>query len=434
MLFFIETTQDAFNSTSAIPQALLEEYLDCPQVCIARFNPNGTILATGSQLGYVSLWDTSTWDLVHTLYVHVAQITNLCWSQDGRILVAASKDWSVSRWLLTDIDNPVIIRTNMPVVHCMILYDSMDSPRCDAAQQEHVDILSIPLYGQPVIYRIMESDQGAKQYTPIHVLKFEDADFDNPLERQYTCAALTHQQDRLFLGTARGMVFVMDPHKAFRILHTCRVSQFKAPIKEVLVDQRDLFLVINCADRIVRTYLLSTDENENPLLQIENKFQDLVSRTLWSRAMFTPDGEFIVTGSGGKPSHDLFIWDRHNGNLLHILQGSKETMDDFDWHPRKPLIASVTCQGFVYIWTTVKKENWSAFAPGFEELEENIEYEEREDEYDIYPEKEDDFKIENIDEQVNIVTLSESEQKNQDQKCVQFPCLPKPFYATHDNA
>ena len=35
------------------------------------------------------------------------------------------------------------------------------------------------------------------------------------------------------------------------------------------------------------------------------------------------------------------------------------------------------------MWIVTPKENWSAFAPGFEELEDNIEYEEREDEYDI---------------------------------------------------
>jgi COMPASS component SWD1 len=37
----------------------------------------------------------------------------------------------------------------------------------------------------------------------------------------------------------------------------------------------------------------------------------------------------------------------------------------------------------VHIWQTSSPDNWAAFAPGFEELEENVEYDEREDEFDI---------------------------------------------------
>jgi hypothetical protein len=53
------------------------------------------------------------------------------------------------------------------------------------------------------------------------------------------------------------------------------------------------------------------------------------------------------------------------------------------WHPHKPAIASTTNQGNVLIWHCPTPERWGAFAGGFEEVDENVEYEEREDEFDI---------------------------------------------------
>lgn len=47
------------------------------------------------------------------------------------------------------------------------------------------------------------------------------------------------------------------------------------------------------------------------------------------------------------------------------------------------MIASVSSLGSIHIWVTAPADTWSAFAPGFEELEENNVYEEREDEFDI---------------------------------------------------
>lgn len=63
--------------SQGIPQVLLDEFLEAPQVCIAKFSPGGTLLATGSLAGYILIWDTDTWDLARALYSHVSQITSL---------------------------------------------------------------------------------------------------------------------------------------------------------------------------------------------------------------------------------------------------------------------------------------------------------------------------------------------------------------------
>lgn len=54
----------------------------------------------------------------------------------------------------------------------------------------------------------------------------------------------------------------------------------------------------------------------------------------------------------------------------------------------------------------LEKENWSAFAPDFKELEENIEYIEREDEFDIVDEAAAIKKSsDTMDEDVDVITV-----------------------------
>jgi COMPASS component SWD1 len=53
------------------------------------------------------------------------------------------------------------------------------------------------------------------------------------------------------------------------------------------------------------------------------------------------------------------------------------------WHPSAPELVSTTRDGSVLVWQNQPKENFAAYAGGFEEIPENAVYEEREDEFDI---------------------------------------------------
>ena len=187
-------------------------------------------------------------------------------------------------------------------------------------------------------------------------------------------------------------MFKTDTRELITSFRVTNGSASSSTIRQIEFARRGTNFLVSTADRIIRVYdaidilpspTLSNNSLQNKLGDPEplQKLQDLVNRTLWKKCCFSGDGEYICAGSSRQ--HSLYIWEKSVGNLVKILHGTKgEMLLDVVWHPVRPLIASVS-SGVVSIWSQNQVENWSAFAPDFKELDENVEYEERESEYDL---------------------------------------------------
>ena len=79
--------------------------------------------------------------------------------------------------------------------------------------------------------------------------------------------------------------------------------------------------------------------------------------------------------------------------------------------------------GRIYLWSIVTPQRWSALAPDFVEVEENVEYVEREDEFDIHPKEEiHKRRLDLEDEHIDALTI-EPTKGEYDEEAFRMPVL-----------
>ncbi|KAI8149001.1 WD40-repeat-containing domain protein [Fennellomyces sp. T-0311] len=341
---------------------IIEETLEDGFVLNCKFNRRGTLLAAGCQNGRCLVWDFDTKGIARNLAGHIKPVASVSWSRNGRYLLSASKDWTCVVWDL--ITGEKYMRVRFTSALMMAQMHPKNNFLFVAALHQN----------NPVVVDVSE---GKTKITKLAV----DPDYENG---KYFVSAVSWNKtgSRIYAGTSKGHLYIIDG-ETYETVYSVRVTS--TTIKDIQWSRNGKDILINANDRVMRYYRLE-DHDGTPTLK--NKFQDLVNRIQWNSACFSADGEFVIGGSGHKAEHNIYIWDKNIGNLVKILEGPKEPLDDLSWHPIRPVIASVSSYGNIYLWTTKHEENWSAFAPDFTELEENLEYEEQEDEFDVVPAEE----------------------------------------------
>uniref|UniRef100_T1J3M1 Uncharacterized protein n=1 Tax=Strigamia maritima TaxID=126957 RepID=T1J3M1_STRMM len=391
--------------------------LDCISLALTcAFNKRGTLLAVGCNDGRIVVWDFLTRGIAKIISAHVHPV----WSRNGHKLVSASTDNNVAIWDVLTGECDYRYRFPSPILKVQF------HPRNEKM------FLVCPMKHAAVLVSI----DGTHAVVPLD----EESDVN-------IAASFDRRGKFIYTGNAKGKVrslFMMifdilvlscpklHLEASFRV--TTGTSNTTA-IKSIEFARRGDCFLVNTADRIIRVYeskevLLYGKEGEPDPVQ---KLQDLVNKTMWKKCCFSGDGEYICAGSARQ--HSLYVWEKSTGNLVKILHGTKgEMLLDVMWHPVRPIITSIS-SGVVSIWAQNQVENWSAFAPDFKELDENVEYEERESEFDL---EDEDKSVElntekqEEDEEVDVVTVgaiaafcSSDEEQEDENALIYLPISPE---------
>merc|ERR1711939_107827 len=417
------------------------EFGDAKAVC-ARFNGGGIFagqyIAVGREQGRVSIFDFETKESIRFLHGHTRTVSTVCWSQSSRYLLTAAADWLVNVWdlsvrpsdLLSD-SRKRCIRFDAEVTSAQLHPRNSKLFVATLNQQREPELVDFRLKdAREEQYRFqleMPSgfdEQGEPVYGRSADRMSDDEDDEDESREMATICRFNPTGDLIFAGTSEGNIVVWDTvtREPLSYQQVCAPSE----ILSIEFDPSGTSIVVNAKDRCLRVLRLSEggdDDNEQSdavlsspsrprrrriedprklRMDEEHRFQDLVNRTPWKGANFSRDGEYIVGGADNNGSHNIYIWDRTAGSLIKILEGPKDPLSDLHWHPTRPVIASVSQLGALYIWVTSSTENWGAYAPGFEELEENREYPEKEDEFDVEDEskarqREEEMQDKNVD-------------------------------------
>ncbi|KAJ5161804.1 hypothetical protein N7492_007196 [Penicillium capsulatum] len=398
---------DPFVLAQEYPDTLTETLQSGHATCL-RFNHTGDYLASGRADGTVVVFDIETNGVARKLQGHTLQIQSLSWSRDDRYILTSGQDCKSILWDLKDgsrmrtvrFDAPVYIAELHPFNHLLFVASLFeDQPvLVDISSPSAVKRIlpSAPLRPQPTNGTEVDLGAAAKQAA-------QDA-------KHSTCVTIfTAFGNHIIAGTSKGWINIIETATC-KTIHSMRLCNGVVILLRLASNGRDL--LVNSSDRVIRTVLmpdlsqLGIDlEPANIKLHVEHKFQDVVNRLSWNHVTFSSTGEFVTATTYMNP--DIYVWERSHGSLVKILEGPREELGVVEWHPSRPMVAACSLElGCVYIWSVVSPQKWSALAPDFGEVEENVEYVEREDEFDVHPaEQVHQRRLDLEDEEPDVVTL-----------------------------
>ncbi|KAJ2786897.1 chromatin binding protein [Coemansia interrupta] len=354
------------------PEAI-EACLDDEYAVKCAYSHNGSLLATARSDGYCYIWDMDTLNVMRKLEHGEASLSGLSWSRSGRYILTYDEVGLCILWDLKTVS-----------IAARVEFESAISSARVHPRNSHQFIVC-PTREAPCLVTVSSTPQTEPTISPI-CISAEGVDQKSKAAAA-TCCCFAKKGIYAFFGTSKGQIYAV--HVGTRAV-VCSTKLSSSGVNTISRNPRGTDIVTNSSDRILRVcqVVLPEDQQDStlarpePSIVVTTKIQDIVNRVHWIQAVFSASGDYIVSGIEHKAEHNMYIWDKFSGSLVKMLTGPNELLEDFAVHPLRPVYASISTFGIIYLWTRVPQQNWNAFAPGFRELEENVDFIEPEDQFD----------------------------------------------------
>ncbi|KAJ2751740.1 chromatin binding protein, partial [Coemansia sp. BCRC 34490] len=363
------------------PEAV-EACLDDEYAVKCAFSHNGSFLATARSDGQCFIWDMDTLNIMRRLQHGDAALCGVSWSRSSRYILTYDDAGACALWDLSS-----------GRIRARASFDS--AVVCARIHPRNSLVFIVCLAREaPCIVTAGAADSDPPMVERLRIA----ADDVDPASKAAasTCCCFGKKGVYAFFGTSRGLVLALDVASRSVV---CSTKLSASAVNTIACNPRGSDIVTNSTDRILRvchvclpvsasasasnrTSHVQTEAKVEPSITVAAKIQDIVNRVHWAQAVFSSSGDYIVSGIQHKAEHNIYIWDKLSGSLVKMLTGPNELLEDCAVHPLRPIYVSVSTFGIIYLWTRIPQQNWNAFAPGFRELEENIDYVEPEDEFD----------------------------------------------------
>jgi COMPASS component SWD1 len=372
----------------------------CGHSSFIRFSNRGDFLASGRTDGKIIIFDWETYGIARKLRGHSGQVTSMSWSKDDRYLLSTSIEWTTILWDLQTSEPIRKIRFNGPCLQAAL--DPLNPFR-----------FVVGLLNQDAIL-VDITEEEAKTTTLSSIPIQSDTNATNKKGKTLpstTTLAFIPTGGFFLTGTNTGWLNV---HSADTGDMLASVQLTNAMLKMLRLTSSGKHMIVMAEEKVIRQYEMpdfsaKDFEFQTFHLEPEGTILDAVNKTQpYNHATCSNTGEYVITTEKNSKSTSVYARGANGLTLLSLLD-PPEQINFLEWHPHRACVCAIAVSdGRIYVYSYLTPQKWSALAPDFVEVEENIEYTEEEDEFDIPPPEElHQRRLDLEDEDVDVLTFDD---------------------------